>query len=193
MPLGKPLLDALDGMGYGGLLLNAAGEIVRLNSTAAKLLTVHMRPAMSEGDLNSFRHALNQLLSVQANGNASVNQDCWIAVPQSGRNANRPMIIRSTPIDSNEATGTKRVVMLIDLNLNPEPSVDVLRRIFQLTPSEGRLAVEMASGKSPDEVAEAAQISVSTVRKQLNSVFTKTSTHRQAELVALLARLAILP
>jgi DNA-binding CsgD family transcriptional regulator len=41
--------------------------------------------------------------------------------------------------------------------------------------AEARLAVEVASGKSLEEVAEAVGSKVATVRKQLASVFMKSS------------------
>ncbi len=59
--------------------------------------------------------------------------------------------------------------------------------------AKARLAVEVSSGKSLEEVAKAVGSKVATARKQLASVFMKTRTNRPGELVALLARLAVLP
>jgi DNA-binding CsgD family transcriptional regulator len=84
-------------------------------------------------------------------------------------------------------------MVLIDLDLTPRPSADVLKRIFGLTPTEARLAIELTGGRSPEEIAVATKVTVGTVRKQLATVFAKTNTHRQSELVALLSRLAVLP
>ena len=52
------------------------------------------------------------------------------------------------------------------------------------------LLLEAADGS---EVAQATHVAVGTVRNQLHAIFAKTGTHRQGELVALLARVAILP
>ena len=38
MPLGKPLLEALDRMGYGGIVLDVSGQVVRINTAATRLL-----------------------------------------------------------------------------------------------------------------------------------------------------------
>jgi DNA-binding CsgD family transcriptional regulator/PAS domain-containing protein len=65
-----------------------------------------------------------------------------------------------------------------------------LRELFGLTTAEARLAQAMARGTSLQGFAAAAGVSEGTARVQLKSVFSKTSTHRQAELVALLARVA---
>jgi len=101
--------------------------------------------------------------------------------------------MRAVPIAETESSGPHKVVILIDLGVTPRPTPSALQKIFGLTSAEARLAVELASGKTPDEIADDTHVSVGTVRKQLASVFAKTDTHRQAELVALLARVAILP
>jgi DNA-binding CsgD family transcriptional regulator len=61
-----------------------------------------------------------------------------------------------------------------------------LRSRFDLTPAEAQIALGIAGGKTLAAIAEARSVSVSTAREQLKSVFVKTGTHRQAELVALL-------
>ncbi|MEZ5828255.1 MAG: hypothetical protein R3D30_08620 [Hyphomicrobiales bacterium] len=65
-----------------------------------------------------------------------------------------------------------------------------LQQLFGLTPTEVRLAQALAQGISIRGYADAAGIAEGTARVQLKSVFSKTSTHRQAELVSLLAGLA---
>lgn len=52
-----------------------------------------------------------------------------------------------------------------------------------LTPAEAKLAVALCEGLNVDEVAERLGISVNTARCQLKSIFDKTDTHRQAELM----------
>lgn len=63
-----------------------------------------------------------------------------------------------------------------------------LRRRFRLTPAEARLAMEIAGGTDLTTAANRLGVARETVRSQLRAVFAKTDTHRQAELVALLAR-----
>jgi DNA-binding CsgD family transcriptional regulator len=43
-----------------------------------------------------------------------------------------------------------------------------------------------------EEIAAANDVSLGTVRSQIKAVFAKTHTHRQAELVGLLTRLALI-
>jgi DNA-binding CsgD family transcriptional regulator len=65
--------------------------------------------------------------------------------------------------------------------------------MFGLTKAELKLASAIASGFTPTDLAREWRISRATVRSQLASIFAKTHTHRQAELVALLARVSLLP
>jgi DNA-binding CsgD family transcriptional regulator len=67
-----------------------------------------------------------------------------------------------------------------------DPSL--LARAFRLTPAEARLAALIAEGQSPEQAAEHLGITLLTARTHLRGVFAKTDTHRQSQLVALLAR-----
>lgn len=65
-----------------------------------------------------------------------------------------------------------------------------LRELFDLTPTESRLAVMIASGCSPETAAERCSVTVGTVRWHLKRVFAKTCSAGQTELVAQLQALA---
>lgn len=64
-----------------------------------------------------------------------------------------------------------------------------LQQLFGLTLAEARLAQALAQGMTLKGYAAGCGITDGTARQQLKSVFAKTDTHRQAELVALLALL----
>ncbi|HEX3860622.1 MAG TPA: helix-turn-helix transcriptional regulator [Stellaceae bacterium] len=63
-----------------------------------------------------------------------------------------------------------------------------LQSLFGLTAAEAALAGTLATGRSLDDIATASGISLHTARVHLRSVFSKTGTSRQAQLVALLLR-----
>jgi DNA-binding CsgD family transcriptional regulator len=66
-----------------------------------------------------------------------------------------------------------------------------LMSIFNLTPAEARLASRLSSGASIEEIAAELSIAYETSRTQLKSIFQKTNTRRQAQLVALLAQFSV--
>jgi DNA-binding CsgD family transcriptional regulator len=67
----------------------------------------------------------------------------------------------------------------------------VLQQVFNLTPAEARLASGLGKGLDLQEISDLHGVSVGTLRVQLKSVFSKTQTKRQAQLVVLLARLVL--
>ena len=67
------------------------------------------------------------------------------------------------------------------------PSPAVLTGLFDLTPAEAKFASSLASGQSIREASQTVGITESSGRTYLSRIFAKTGTHRQAELVALLA------
>lgn len=80
--------------------------------------------------------------------------------------------------------------MLLDPDDRPRPPEAILQSCFGLTASEARLASHVSSGETLEAAADRLAISYETARKHLKAVFAKTDTHRQADLIALLARIA---
>jgi DNA-binding CsgD family transcriptional regulator len=67
-----------------------------------------------------------------------------------------------------------------------------LQATYGLTASEARLTVRMLAGQSLREASRALNIQYETARTRLKFIFQKTGARRQAELVILLARAAII-
>ena len=107
------------------------------------------------------------------------------------RVARQPLVIRVLPVAGPARTpflGARVLLVISDLHDRPQPQASVLAETFGLTPAESRLASLLAMGISIEHAADRLGLSRATVRNQLKSVFTKTGTHRQSELVALLSR-----
>ena len=68
------------------------------------------------------------------------------------------------------------------------PQMEFLKNKFDLTPAEARLVVRLIAGDSLRPCAKALGIKYETVRTYLKSVFQKTKTRRQAELVLVVIR-----
>jgi DNA-binding CsgD family transcriptional regulator len=81
--------------------------------------------------------------------------------------------------------------VFVNLEAHRPPAANDLVQAFGLTQTEAKLAALMAEGRSLEDIAGQRQTSLTTVRSQFKAVFAKTGTHRQSELVALLAKLAV--
>ena len=100
-----------------------------------------------------------------------------------------PVIVRIWPFDGPAYQPGQDVRALLTLNALGSklgPSAAFLAKTFRLTPSEAKVACVIARGAPPYIAARELKISRETARNQLKSVFAKTGTHRQSELVALL-------
>ena len=95
------------------------------------------------------------------------------------------------PQDVMGSFGLRPVVMLLFYHPESAPVIDssLLYAVFGLTPAESRVASLLAEGLSLKEIAVEQGTKHDTVRKQLRSIFQKTSTNRQPELVRLLLHL----
>ena len=100
----------------------------------------------------------------------------------------RPLQITVTPFCSSEMLLDERpaaLVFLVDPDGHSAPRAAVLQSLYALTPTEGRLADELAQGCDIAAAAELMRITVQTARFHLKAVFRKTGVTRQAELVRL--------
>jgi DNA-binding CsgD family transcriptional regulator len=68
------------------------------------------------------------------------------------------------------------------------PQTAFLKNRFGLTPAEARIVLRLVSGDSLRSAAKALGIKYETVRTHLKSIFQKTGTRRQAELVIVVIR-----
>ena len=103
-----------------------------------------------------------------------------------------PVIVRIWPFEGPSHPPAQEVRALLTLNAlgpRPGPPAAIIAKTFRLTPAEAKLACIIARGAPPDIAARELKISRETARNQLKSVFAKTDTHRQSELVALILQL----
>ncbi|KQT35283.1 hypothetical protein ASG29_04055 [Sphingomonas sp. Leaf412] len=93
--------------------------------------------------------------------------------------------LRRSARDLFEADGM--LLLVAGANNRSLANADILRLLFDLTPAESRLARHLLEGKSLQEAATSERIKYATARVHLRSIFSKTGTHRQGELILLLS------
>ncbi|MGE0484399.1 MAG: helix-turn-helix transcriptional regulator [Gammaproteobacteria bacterium] len=93
-------------------------------------------------------------------------------------------VLRSAPAAS---TPPGKALLLRQLGIRTSWSPALLQDTFGLTTAELRLARALVEGLPLAGYAASQQRSINTVRSQLRNLFRKTGTHRQGELIALLA------
>lgn len=96
-----------------------------------------------------------------------------------------PLLLYIVPTAHADSPASIIAIVVDPLQRTPVSTV-ALQELFGLTPAEADTARRVAGGHGLQRVADEAGVTLSTVRIQLQRVFEKTGTHRQAELVSLL-------
>jgi DNA-binding CsgD family transcriptional regulator len=196
---GEGMLDAFDKMCCAALLISCTGGVHRYNRQTENYLNRDIR--IVHGGLITCHNDSNPILQRLIGGvlgmpNKAPAESQTLAAIGRRDPAKRPLFALGIPIlgaAQDVFQHSKAMILLIDPDAQMAPRELVLRHGFGLTPAETRVAMAMAAGATVSDFAEKHRIAVGTVRIQLKSIMAKTSTHRQAELLALLARLSLIP
>ena len=105
----------------------------------------------------------------------------------------RPYVIHILPFSrpTPERPEPRALLLIIDPEQQPEPSADLLHRLYGMTKAEAAVAIRLLQGDGIKPITESMCLSTSTVKTHLQHIFDKTGTHRQAELVRLLLAIAL--
>ena len=191
------MLDSFESIGCGAILLDQAGRVRRLNAGAQREIGKGLR--VVGGVLRASDPRVNPALqrligSVLYSGPAHEAAPIGaLAVP---RAEGSPLVLHGVPVLGTACElfqSCKAVLLLVDPDEHREPGEVVLRQAYGLTPSEAQVAIRLGRGHDLEEIAAERGVSLTTTRSQLLTVFAKTATHRQSELTALLARMALVP
>lgn len=82
--------------------------------------------------------------------------------------------------------------VIMEHHLDCAAAVELARQAYRLSPTEAALLRALMRGHTPQDFADARGSRISTVRTQRSALFAKTSTLRQQDLIALVARLMLL-
>jgi DNA-binding CsgD family transcriptional regulator len=182
-------LEAFDLSNTAVALLNAKGEVARTNCAADRLLAGDLQ--VRQGRICSTDQAANDSL------NRALRELLWKASGASllppatlPRKDKRPVLaypVKLSKLSASYFAECHAAIVLVDTDARRRTPETTLRGAFLLTRAEARLASHLASGDPLDSVCDRLGIAKETGRNQLKSVFAKTGTSRQAELVLLIA------
>lgn len=172
----------LDRIGCGWVVLSQSRRILSWNGAAETILRSLEDPSDPPEDLSDALWTLIGSAHNFAPGSLS-----WIVIRNAG---DRPSIVDEDGVITPDGS---IILALLDRQPRSGPNPRTLQKMFGLTGAETNLAMQLAKGDAPLEIAEHCQLSRTTIRTQLASLFAKTETRRQAELVALLGRISVLP
>lgn len=194
----RDLETAFDAIGDALLVLDAAGRILSANRAADAELAGGRCVASRSGRL--IAASTNDDAALQAAIRAAAAAAAGTALscpsPVALRSSQASIAITCFPLPMRRAADTHapsaaRVLVAIgNPDKPPRGLAHLLRLVYGLTPTEALLAEGLAGGGDLDEVAQRLRMTKGTARIHLRHVFLKTDTRRQAQLVALIHRVA---
>jgi DNA-binding CsgD family transcriptional regulator len=185
---------ALDHFHTALVLVDATAKVLFANRNARAIVDRCDGLAFCRGELVaqevSARATLRAILAAaMSRSTERVKQNAMLV----SRATKRPLQIVAVPFPSETILPTPgkaaAVVFITDPDQKPTAQPETLRLLYGLTCAETKLATLLLDGKSLLEAAELSNVGRETVRSQLKSIFGKTGTRRQSELIGLLARL----
>jgi DNA-binding CsgD family transcriptional regulator len=180
-------VTALQTVGLPAAVLSPAGKALAANS-----LLVDFAPeiAIGAGNRLSFKNSSIQSLFARSlksetHGRAEF-PGCSLPLPANG--VNPPAVVHLLPLRGlgrDIFSGASVLLYVTILSRRSALPVTLLQSLFDLTPAEARVAGLIGSGHTVTEVCSELAIQANTVRKQLKSIFSKTGTRRQADLISI--------
>jgi DNA-binding CsgD family transcriptional regulator len=170
----------------GVVIVDETGAVRVMNKEAQRILSEEDGLGVSQGILKgSVAKQNGKLHAAIEKAFEEETLDEIISFPR--LSGGRPYLVlipgqRFSPEERPEAV----VLLVIDTEQRAKVSGDTLVRLYNLTPSETRVALMLIDGKRLDQIAEELEVAQTTVVFHLKNLFRKTDTNRQADLVRVL-------
>ncbi len=192
----KGLEAALDYLPIGVALVNEEATVLALNRQAEAIIAKNDGLATMGGRLCASRPRataeLRRLIAAASSTTCGKGLSSGGALSLPRPSLLRPLSLLVTPAPASEHRDghmhPTAVVFITDPEEETHSAQEILMHLYRLTRAEARLASVMMQGTSLREAADRLQLSYETCRSQLKSVFLKTETSRQTDLVRMLLR-----
>jgi DNA-binding CsgD family transcriptional regulator len=185
--------DTFDAIRAGMFLIDASGRVAHANVAGHELLATGTLLRGPGGRLTatdaSTDHALHEIFAGASGGDTIIGTR-GIALPLAATDGER-YVAHVLPLTSGarQRAGYAAVAALfVQKAILEQPSApEVLLKAYGLTPTELRVLLAVVEIGGAPEVAEALGIAETTVKFHLKALFEKTGSHRQADLIKLVA------
>jgi pimeloyl-ACP methyl ester carboxylesterase/DNA-binding CsgD family transcriptional regulator len=97
-----------------------------------------------------------------------------------------PLNLSAAP---NSTPADHALITSVDIEISPD-ALSAIQDAFQLTEAEAHVAMHLANGKSPTEIAQLRNATINTVRTQIKQTLTKTDSQGIADLVRRICAMA---
>lgn len=192
LPIGRPservCTTILDHLGLPVLLVDSDASVRYANAAAKALidgdgLIKAVNEILSTHHANDGQRLKSAIADTCANGAGRV-------VILGSEGTGQPLVVLVLPFHEESQTERGRALVLVRSGKGmSEILTNSLRQLFRLSPAEASITVALGTGMDLNELAQQRGVKLNTLRSQVASIMAKTGTRRQAQLVALVARI----
>lgn len=192
---GRALVDGLELGGNPAMLVDHQCQVHAINESALALLgdSLHLRRgricASGAADHNRLTGAVALACT------SAMAETPLIPFVLKSSTGEASLVVRIAPIrqsGSDVFCFHGAMIMLTPLDGSRTTPAELLSTMFGLTRREAQVMALLGEGHPVNAIAETLSISREAIRFHLKSIFAKTDTHRQSEVMAIVARLASL-
>lgn len=183
---------AMDQFPFGVVIIDRDRRIILSNSAARRFLQDAKLLVSINGKLATAVHneSLNAVLGRCLGAVGGPPEPAGYSAREPGSDAATQIL--GIPLHTSESEVQRTASVLIkDASLTATVPSHLLKSLYGFTEKESRLAHALMNGMTINEYCEKVFITPNTARTHLKSIYRKTSTNRQAELISLLSRLYI--
>ena len=183
----RDVSSALDALSLAAARVSRDGRVITANTSAELVFRREDGFVVKQGRLvvrdSASARALGHAVSMATASEAS--RASWVTVERGAERS--PYYLSVAPVRGGGA-GRSALILFKDPDSQDRQIVDRLRRRFGFTQAEAGVATDLASGLCIADISVVRGVSLHTVRTQLKSAMAKSGTHKQSQLVALVAR-----
>lgn len=185
------LTSGMDVLAMPTIMVDEFNRVAHCNQAADKLLDGRRDLWLEDRYVFSRNSATTQSLNfeiakaIEASRGTGAAMPGVVLLPRVGR---RDLMVLISPM---HAPGGSRIhggalLFAFDPETAPTMRAGLVQRLFSLSEAEAALAVALCNGLSLEQASNERGTSLNTVRSQLKSIFNKTGTNRQADLISVL-------
>jgi DNA-binding CsgD family transcriptional regulator len=192
--------SAIERLGYGLMLLDVDSKVLHLNKVAEQVVQaadgLSIRAGRLLANTPKDNNALRKLIS-----EACLNIGGGLYIQRSGGHGSnhgvrKPYGLTASPLregqdltvfDLHPITLRPGAILLIHdpERIRPGDSLKLFATHYRLTPAEERVLTLLLNELAPKQIADRLGVGIRTVRTQLSSLYTKTGTSNQRDLIVL--------
>jgi DNA-binding CsgD family transcriptional regulator len=185
---------ALDALTSAIVLLNHDQKVIFCNASAERLIQRCPEIQVRHNRFCAKRHADTLKLEWLSKRAAGYNGSDPLAGAVSIQRdfGNLPLQVMAVPIplkywaSQETAVGRATMVVINDLSVRQSVPQEAISAMYDLTPTEARLVLALIRGQSLKQYGDESRVTQNTARTHLKSVFAKTNTSKQSDLVWLM-------